>query len=129
MTQASTAIANTATIDSLPPAANAPATTSVGIAGTGIPICSTKTFANTTASPYWLTREARSFVTGCVIRACSAKLGYILPAKPPLRNGDREIRMPALLYDDKLWLNVFFAAEWAVRLAMIVVVPFRRSPE
>ena len=37
--------------------------------------------------------------------------------------------MPALLYDDKLWLNVFFAAEWAVRLAMIVVVPFRRSPD
>src|SRR5215831_5790870 len=37
--------------------------------------------------------------------------------------------MPALLYDDKFWLNVFFAAEWTVRLAMIVVVPFRRSPE
>src|SRR5436190_21117396 len=37
--------------------------------------------------------------------------------------------MPALFYDEKLWLNLFFAAEWAVRLAMIVVVPFRRSPE
>jgi cardiolipin synthase len=37
--------------------------------------------------------------------------------------------MTALLHDDKLWLNVFFAAEWAVRLTMIVVVPFRRSPE
>ena len=37
--------------------------------------------------------------------------------------------MSALLSDDKLWLNVFFAAEWAVRLTMIVVVPFRRSPE
>src|SRR5262249_61082418 len=37
--------------------------------------------------------------------------------------------LPALLVDQKLWLNVFFAAEWAVRLAMIVVVPFRRSPE
>jgi cardiolipin synthase len=37
--------------------------------------------------------------------------------------------MTALLFDDKLWLNLFFAAEWAVRLAMIVVVPFRRSPE
>ena len=57
------------------------------------------------------------------------KLGYILPAKPLLRNGDREIRMAALLHDDKLWLNIFFAAEWAVRLAMIVVVPFRRSPD
>ena len=33
------------------------------------------------------------------------------------------------LFSDELWLNVFFAAEWAVRLAMIVVVPFRRSPE
>jgi hypothetical protein len=37
--------------------------------------------------------------------------------------------MTALLYDDKLWLNLFFAAEWTVRLAMIVVVPFRRPPE
>ena len=37
--------------------------------------------------------------------------------------------MTALLSDDKLWLNVFFAAEWALRLTMIVVVPFRRSPE
>jgi cardiolipin synthase len=37
--------------------------------------------------------------------------------------------MTALLSDDKLWLNVFFAAEWAVRLAMVVVVPFRRSPD
>ncbi|HSS71041.1 MAG TPA: cardiolipin synthase [Casimicrobiaceae bacterium] len=37
--------------------------------------------------------------------------------------------MSALFSDDKLWLNVFFAAEWAVRLTMIVVVPFRRSPE
>ena len=37
--------------------------------------------------------------------------------------------MPALLLDETLWLNLFFAAEWAVRLAMIVVVPFRRSPE
>jgi cardiolipin synthase len=37
--------------------------------------------------------------------------------------------MSALFSDDKIWLNVFFAAEWAVRLMMIVVVPFRRSPE
>jgi len=37
--------------------------------------------------------------------------------------------MTALFSDDKLWLNVFFAAEWAVRLTMIVIVPFRRSPE
>jgi cardiolipin synthase len=37
--------------------------------------------------------------------------------------------MTALLSEDKLWLNIFFAAEWAVRLAMVVVVPFRRSPE
>jgi cardiolipin synthase len=34
-----------------------------------------------------------------------------------------------LLYDQTFWLNVFFAAEWAVRLAMIVIVPFRRSPD
>ncbi|HTS20386.1 MAG TPA: cardiolipin synthase [Casimicrobiaceae bacterium] len=37
-------------------------------------------------------------------------------------------RFTALLHDE-FWLNAFFAAEWAVRLAMIVVVPFRRSPE
>ena len=37
--------------------------------------------------------------------------------------------MTALLTDQAFWLNVFFAAEWAVRLAMIVIVPFRRSPE
>ncbi|HEY2864379.1 MAG TPA: cardiolipin synthase [Casimicrobiaceae bacterium] len=37
--------------------------------------------------------------------------------------------MPALLTDQTFWVNVFFAAEWAVRIAMIVVVPFRRSPE
>jgi cardiolipin synthase A/B len=37
--------------------------------------------------------------------------------------------MSALLSDQPFWLNVFFAAEWAVRLAMIVIVPFRRSPE
>ncbi|HZI82774.1 MAG TPA: cardiolipin synthase [Casimicrobiaceae bacterium] len=37
--------------------------------------------------------------------------------------------MTVHFWDDKLWLNIFFAAEWAVRLTMIVVVPFRRSPE
>ena len=38
-------------------------------------------------------------------------------------------RLPPLLLDETLWVNLFFAAEWVVRLAMIVVVPFRRSPE
>lgn len=37
--------------------------------------------------------------------------------------------MPALLTDQTFWLNVFFAVEWAARLAMVVIVPFRRSPE
>ncbi len=37
--------------------------------------------------------------------------------------------MPSILKDPAFWLNVFIAAEWTVRLAMIVVVPFRRSPE
>ncbi|HKW81957.1 MAG TPA: cardiolipin synthase [Casimicrobiaceae bacterium] len=37
--------------------------------------------------------------------------------------------MPALLTDQTFWLNAFFVAEWTVRLAMIVIVPFRRSPE
>ncbi len=37
--------------------------------------------------------------------------------------------MPSILTDSAFWLHVFIAAEWAVRLAMIVIVPFRRSPE
>ena len=37
--------------------------------------------------------------------------------------------MPSLLKDPAFWLNAFIAAEWAVRLAMIVIVPFRRSPD
>src|SRR5215468_9672021 len=66
ITQATSATTNTATIDNLPPAANAPATTSVGMAGTGIPICSTKTFANTMGSPSWLTADPRSLVVGAL---------------------------------------------------------------
>jgi cardiolipin synthase A/B len=34
-----------------------------------------------------------------------------------------------IFYEQKFWLNAFFAAEWALRLAMIVIVPFRRSPD
>lgn len=37
--------------------------------------------------------------------------------------------MLAYLLDPSIWWNVFFAAEWVVRIAMIVIVPFRRSPE
>ncbi len=37
--------------------------------------------------------------------------------------------MPLFLQDPAFWLNVFITAEWAVRLAMVVIVPFRRSPE
>ena len=37
--------------------------------------------------------------------------------------------MTEILYDQKFWLNAFFAAEWALRLAMIVIVPLRRSPD
>lgn len=37
--------------------------------------------------------------------------------------------MRLILTDSAFWLHVFIAAEWAVRLAMIVIVPFRRSPE
>ena len=37
--------------------------------------------------------------------------------------------MPPILKDPAFWLNIFVAAEWAVRLAMVVIVPFRRSPE
>jgi cardiolipin synthase len=37
--------------------------------------------------------------------------------------------VPAFLADQPWWLATFIAAEWAVRLAMIAIVPFRRSPE
>jgi cardiolipin synthase A/B len=37
--------------------------------------------------------------------------------------------VPTLLADQPLWLTAFIAAEWVVRLAMIAIVPFRRSPE
>jgi cardiolipin synthase len=37
--------------------------------------------------------------------------------------------LPPFLHDSGFWLNVFIAAEWAARLAMVVIVPFRRSPE
>ena len=37
--------------------------------------------------------------------------------------------MHALFSDNPLWLNLFFAAEWMVRIAMLVIVPMRRSPE
>ncbi len=33
------------------------------------------------------------------------------------------------LLESSFWLNFFFASEWIVRLVMIVIVPFRRSPD
>jgi len=42
---------------------------------------------------------------------------------------DHEADVTEILYDQKFWLNAFFAAEWALRLAMIVIVPLRRSPD
>ncbi|MEP7183665.1 MAG: PLDc N-terminal domain-containing protein, partial [Betaproteobacteria bacterium] len=33
------------------------------------------------------------------------------------------------LADRHFWLTAFVAAEWAVRISMLVVVPFRRSPD
>jgi cardiolipin synthase len=37
--------------------------------------------------------------------------------------------LPSILRDPGFWLNVYIAAEWIARLAMVVIVPFRRSPE
>jgi len=34
-----------------------------------------------------------------------------------------------LLPDPKIWLTAFLALEWAMRIAMLVIVPFRRSPD
>ncbi len=33
------------------------------------------------------------------------------------------------LPDPKIWLAAFIAAEWVIRIAMVIVVPFRRSPD
>ena len=43
--------------------------------------------------------------------------------------GSIETFFAELPIDRALWLNMFIAAEWAVRLAMIVIVPFRRTPD
>jgi len=34
-----------------------------------------------------------------------------------------------VLPDPKAWLTAFIALEWAMRIAMLVIVPFRRSPD
>src|SRR6185436_12525624 len=59
-TQAANATANSALSDSLPCAARAPATTSVGTAGSGRPTCSSSTLTKTSASPYCATRRTIS---------------------------------------------------------------------
>jgi len=33
------------------------------------------------------------------------------------------------LPDSKAWLTAFVALEWAIRIAMVIIVPFRRSPD
>jgi cardiolipin synthase len=38
------------------------------------------------------------------------------------------INVDALL-DAQLWLRVFLVVEWCIRIGMLIVVPFRRSPE
>ena len=48
---------------------------------------------------------------------------------PPVPVPSQTATMSALFSDNPLWLNLFFAAEWVVRLAMLVIVPMRRSPE
>ena len=35
----------------------------------------------------------------------------------------------ALLTDPKIWLTAFVVAEWAIRIVMLIVVPFRRTPD
>ena len=35
----------------------------------------------------------------------------------------------ALLTDSNAWLTLFVVAEWAIRIVMLVIVPFRRSPD
>ena len=52
MTHATSATTNSSTTASLPATDSAPATTSVGIAGIGKPICSTSTLMKTTSTPY-----------------------------------------------------------------------------
>src|SRR3954464_7065480 len=54
-----TAATNTEEAESWPLAASAPATISVGTAGTGSPTCSTSTLKNTIATPWRATRSTR----------------------------------------------------------------------
>ena len=35
----------------------------------------------------------------------------------------------AFLTDPKVWLTTFVVAEWAIRIVMLIVVPFRRTPD
>jgi len=35
----------------------------------------------------------------------------------------------AVLTDSHAWLTLFVAAEWAIRIVMLIVVPFRRTPD
>src|SRR5260221_11772457 len=57
---ATKAAPNTAGPDRLPWAASAPATISVGTAGSGRPTCSSSTLAKTSATPYCVTRRTIS---------------------------------------------------------------------
>src|SRR5262245_27888272 len=62
--QAANATPNVARAEIFPSTASAPATTSVGTAGTGRPTCSTSTLPNTRSSPYW----AMSRVIYCTLQ-------------------------------------------------------------
>src|SRR6266852_1433821 len=63
MKQAANATPNTAAGESWPPAASAPATISVGTAGTGRPACSTSTLMKISSKPWRATRSISSCMT------------------------------------------------------------------
>src|SRR5882762_810600 len=86
--------------ESSPSAASAPATMSVGIAGIGMPSCSSSTFAKTSASPYCAIRrsmDGRAGVCGC--RAASGPISEALASGPPEAPAVSRRPLPGLLVD------------------------------
>src|SRR5262245_184693 len=59
-------------------------------------------------------------------RACCLPSRPSVP--PPFRAEATAGRPPMAWTDPTLWAWIFFVSEWAIRLAMLVVVPFRRTP-
>ncbi len=70
MTHAATAMPMTANAESWPIALSAPATISVGMAGSGNPARSARTLAKISASPYWAISSATAILYSVISVQC-----------------------------------------------------------